>query len=310
MDILFMGTPEFAIASLQVVSAEHNLVGVVTQPDRKRNRGQKIQFSPVKTEALKLAVPIFQPEKVNTDQFREIVTEINPHVIVVVAFGQKIPNWMLELPKHGCINVHSSLLPAYRGAAPIQYAIINGETITGVTTMYLNQGWDEGDILLQAEEPIYPTDTAGTLHDRLALRGARLLGESLRQLEQGTAPRIKQDHQRATFAYKLEKDDGKINWQHSAVRINNLIRGLNPWPVAFTFYQSQLVKVWEATIVDCPISSPGEILEISTQGILVGTSEGGILLKKLQRAGSRIMDAHDLANGIRMETGQHLGVGV
>ena len=171
MQVVFMGTPEFAVPSLEVVANQHQLLAVVTQPDRKRDRGQKVQFSPVKEAALKYNVPIYQPEKVNTQQFRAVMAQYQPEIIVVVAFGQKIPKALLELPVHGCINVHASLLPKYRGAAPIQYAIINGDQVTGITTMYLSEGWDEGDMILQAEEPILATDTAGTLHDRLAQKG-------------------------------------------------------------------------------------------------------------------------------------------
>ncbi|MFY9202438.1 MAG: methionyl-tRNA formyltransferase, partial [Limnochordia bacterium] len=203
MRIIFMGTPEFAVPSLDAAARRHQLLAVVTQPDRRSGRGQKLQFSPVKERALQYQVPIYQPEKVNTPGFLEEMAKYEPDAIIVVAFGHKIPKAMLELPSHGCINVHASLLPKYRGAAPIHHAIMNGERVTGVTTMYLSEGWDEGDLILQAEEPILPTDTAGTLHDRLALKGAALLAETLDLLNAGTAPRVPQDHQQATYAPKL-----------------------------------------------------------------------------------------------------------
>jgi len=307
MRVVFMGTPDFAVPSLEITAKEHELLAVVTQPDRKRDRGQNVKFSPIKDRALAYDVPIYQPEKVSTSEFIALMEQLNPDVIVVVAFGQKIPKALLELPAHGCINVHASLLPQYRGAAPIQYAIINGDQKTGVTTMYLNEGWDEGDMILQAEEPIYPSDTAGTLHDRLAVKGAELLGETLRQIEAGTAPRIPQDHEQATYAYKLEKSDGEIDWNLNAVNIHNLVRGLNPWPTAYTYLGKEMLKLWETEVVSSREYPPGEILEISPQGILVGTPQGGLLLKQVQRQGSRMMAAYDAANGLRMKVGQVLG---
>ena len=307
MRVVFMGTPDFAVPSLEITAKEHELLAVVTQPDRKRDRGQNVKFSPIKDRALAYDVPIYQPEKVSTSEFIALMEQLNPDVIVVVAFGQKIPKALLELPAHGCINVHASLLPQYRGAAPIQYAIINGDQKTGVTTMYLNEGWDEGDMILQAEEPIYPSDTAGTLHDRLAVKGAELLGETLRQIEAGTAPRIPQDHEQATYAYKLEKSDGEIDWNLNAVNIHNLVRGLNPWPTAYTYLGKEMLKLWETEVVGSREYPPGEILEISPQGILVGTPQGGLLLKQVQRQGSRMMAAYDAANGLRMKVGQVLG---
>jgi len=307
MQVVFMGTPEFAVPSLEVVANQHQLLAVVTQPDRKRDRGQKVQFSPVKEAALKYNVPIYQPEKVNTQQFRAVMAQYQPEIIVVVAFGQKIPKALLELPVHGCINVHASLLPKYRGAAPIQYAIINGDQVTGITTMYLSEGWDEGDMILQAEEPILATDTAGTLHDRLAQKGAVLLGETLDLISTGNAPRIPQNHEEATYAYKLSKADGEINWQLPAVKIADLVRGLNPWPTAYTFFNAEKIKVWEASPAGQNQGAPGEILAISPDGILVGTGAGSLLLKKLQRQGARILDAHDVANGLRLSIGQKFG---
>jgi len=304
MRIVFMGTPDFAVPSLQVVAEEHELLAVVTQPDRKRDRGQKVQFSPVKQQALAYGVPIFQPEKINSAKFIGTLTELSPEAIVVVAFGQKIPRKILQLPPYGCINVHASLLPQYRGAAPIQYAIMNGDSITGVTTMYLSEEWDAGDIILQSEETILPTDTGATLHDRLASKGAQLLSETLRQIAAGTAPRIPQDHTAATYAYKLTKEDGNINWHLPAVRIANLVRGLNPWPGAYTYYGDEMIKVWHATAAGNDSNPPGLVLDVSPKGIAVGTPNGVVLLHQLQRQCSRVMNAYDLANGLRLKAGQ------
>ncbi len=307
MRVIFMGTPEFAVPSLEVVAEEHQLLAVVTQPDRKRGRGQQVRYSPVKKEALKYEVPVHQPEKVNTSQFITAMAEYEPDVIVVVAFGQKIAKPLLELPIHGFINVHASLLPKYRGAAPIQYAIINGDHVTGVTTMYLSEGWDEGDMILQAEEPVLPTDTAGTLHDRLAKSGAALLAETLDLIAAGQAPRIPQEHEHATYAYKLTKSDGEIDWRLPAIKIANLVRGLNPWPTAYTFFDAETIKIWEASPAAQGLYLPGEILAISPEGILVGTGNGSLLLKKLQRQGTRVLDAYDVANGLRLRAGQKFG---
>ena len=307
MRVVFMGTPEFAVPSLEVTARDHELLAVVTQPDRRRDRGQSIKFSPVKEKALEYGVPVLQPERVGTKAFLAEMEQLKPDVIVVVAFGHKIPKALLELPQHGCINVHASLLPKYRGAAPIQYAIINGDEVTGVTTMYLSEGWDEGDMILKAEEPIYPTDTAGALHDRLAVKGAELLGETLKQIAAGTAPRIPQDHDQATFAYKLEKSHGEIDWNQDAASIHNLVRGLNPWPTAYTYFESRILKIWETEVIEISGGSPGEILEIAPEGIVVGTGKGGLLLKQVQRQGARIMSAYDAANGMRLQIGQYLG---
>jgi len=304
MRVVFMGTPEFAVPSLEVAFAKHELLAAVTQPDRKRDRGQKVQFSPVKEKALQYNVPVYQPEKVANRRFLEAMVQLKPDVIIVVAFGQKIPKALLELPVYGCINVHASLLPKYRGAAPIQHAIINGDQVTGVTTMYLSEGWDDGDVILQDKEPILPTDTAGTLHDRLARKGAALLDETLSLISAGRAPRVPQDHHQATYAPKLSKSDGAIDWKQPAARIANLVRGLNPWPTAYTFLQSEMIKVWEAEAAGDDESPPGEILAITPEGILVGTGLGTLLLKKLQREGARIHDAYDTANGMRLRVGQ------
>lgn len=312
MRVVFMGTPEFAVPSLQVVGEEHQLLAVVTQPDRKQGRGQRVRFSAIKELALDYNVPIYQPERVGTKSFVKILQDLKPDIIVVVAFGQKITNDILALPIHGCINVHSSLLPKYRGAAPIQYAIINGETVTGVSTMYLSEEWDAGDVILQAEEEISHNDTAGQLHDRLAIKGAQLLGETLKKIQAGVAPRIPQNHAKATYAPKLEKDDGLINWNDSAKNICNLIRGMNPWPVAYFNYNDSVIRVWQGSIIasnnrDEAIEI-GRIIDITDQGIVVGTSEGMVVLEKLQRQGARPVSGRDLANGLRLEIGQNFGV--
>lgn len=308
-----MGTPDFAVPCLKTIYENQVLVAVVTQPDRKSGRGQKIHHSPVKAQALKYSVPVYQPPKVNTDQFYQTLVDLAPDVIVVVAFGQKIPNRILELAPHGCINVHSSLLPKYRGAAPIHRAIVNGDDLTGVTTMHLSEGWDEGDIILQAETEILPTDTAGSLHDRLAGLGAKLLNETLERFENGTAPRIVQDDSKVSYAPKLDKSDGLINWEESAASLGNFVRGMNPWPTAYTYYKDQTIKVWTASEAknfsdNSSDIEPGKILAINQNGIYVGTGDGVLILHELQRQGARVMSGNDLANGLRLKVGKWFGL--
>ena len=237
MRVVFMGTPEFAVPSLDILFKNHTVLAVVTQPDRPKGRGQKLAISPIKERALKEDVPIFQPEKVSDEGFVKELQALQPEVIVVVAFGQKISRKILDIPVYGCINVHSSLLPRYRGAAPINYAIINGDQETGVSTMYLNEEWDAGDIILQEKVAILPTDTAGDLHDRLMVKGAELLNQTLKLISEGKAPRIPQDHSLATYAPKLTKEQGKLDFNLTAEQANFLIRGMNPWPVAYTYYK-------------------------------------------------------------------------
>ena len=308
MRVVFMGTPEFAVPCLQAVAQEHELLAVFTQPDRKQGRGQKVHYSEVKRTALELNVPIYQPERVGKPEFISIIEDLQPEIIVVVAFGQKIPRKILELAKHGCINVHSSLLPKYRGAAPINYAIINGETVTGVSTMYLSSEWDAGDVILQDKELITKTDTAGTLHDRLSVRGASLLVETLKQIEGGTAPRIVQDHSQASFAPKMTKEIGAIDWQRSASEVNNLIRGTNPWPGAYTYYADTLIKVWQSEVDNTPTKAkPGEVVAIEADSLVVATGAGMLSLQQVQRQGSRVMSGRDVANGMRIQVGEILG---
>lgn len=306
MRIIFMGTPEFAVPSLKMVVEEHEVLAVVTQPDRPRGRGQRVSYSPVKEYALTQDFEVLQPKRVGTTEFMDRLETYEADLFVVVAFGQKIPPRLLEMPKFGCINVHSSLLPKYRGAAPINAAIANGESITGVTTMYLSEEWDAGDVILQAEEPIFPEDTAGILHDRLMEKGAKLLGETLRQIEAGQAPRIPQIHEEATFAYKLAKEDAYVDFARPAKDLAYLIRAMNPWPGAYTKILDEDVKIWQARPIE-QTGSPGCILEPpSEQGLLVGCGEGALLLEQLQRPNSKARSGQDFANGLRLSVGDFL----
>ncbi len=245
LSIVFMGTPHFAVPSLQIlIDHSESIVSVVTQPDRPVGRGQKVKLPPIKEIALAHSLPVLQPEKVRDRVFIENLKALSPDLIIVVAFGQILPRSILDIPRFGCINVHASLLPEYRGAAPINWVLINGETATGVTIMLLDEGMDTGDILLQKPLAITPDDTAITLHDRLALAGAQLLGEALDQLQTRRWKQIPQDHTKATYAPALKKDDGCIHWDKSAKEISNQIRGMNPWPGCFTFYRGKLLKIF------------------------------------------------------------------
>jgi methionyl-tRNA formyltransferase len=307
MRILFMGTPEFAVPSLRALVGEHEVLGVVTQPDRRAGRGQRVVFSPVKEVALEYGLPVFQPEKVSDPQVMAELEALGADLFVVVAFGQKIPDRLLAAPTYGCVNVHSSLLPKYRGAAPINAAILHGDDVTGVTTMYLGSGWDDGDIILQAEEPILPRETAGTLHDRLMVKGAELLLETVRQIAQGSAPRIPQDHSKASYAFKLKKEAAQVDFGRTAQKLDRLVRAMNPWPVAWAQIRGETVRIWEAEPAEeGQKGQPGEILSLSEQGLLVACGSGALFLRSMQRPGGKVLSGLDFANGLRLRVGEIL----
>ncbi len=305
MRIVFMGTPEFAVPSLKAVAAEYEVAAVVTQPDRRRGRGQRYSYSPVKTWAVKRGLPVLQPPLIRSTEAVEQLEELGADLFVVVAFGQIIPPRLLKAPKLGCINVHASLLPKFRGAAPINAAITSGEAFTGVTTMYMASELDAGDIILQAKEPIRPDDTAGALHDRLMLLGAELLQETLRQVRAGTAPRIAQLHARATFAPKLIREDAFLDFNRPAAELERLVRGMNPWPGAHTVIKGENCKIWRAKMRP-EMDVPGRILAIDDEGLLVGCGHGSILLMELQRPNAKPVSGLDFANGFRLAVGGRL----
>lgn len=310
MDIIFMGTPDFAVPSLEQLhkSKEIEVKAVVTQPDRPRGRGQKLQPSPVKRKALKLGLKVFQEKDVNQVEFIEELKRLNPDAVVVVAFGQKLGRELLNLTRFGCINLHASLLPEYRGASPIHQAIIDGRNESGVTTMFMDEGWDTGDIIYQKKVEIKRTDTVGTLHDRLAVVGAELLVKTILDIEKGIAPRIKQDEGLATYASKIDKETGRINWNNTAEDIFNLVRGVNPWPGAFTTHRGKLLKVWwviplKATKAEN--AEPGEIVATGEEeGLVVKTGQGLVKIEKLQLAGRRKMSVKDFLRGYNIEKGE------
>lgn len=302
LKILFMGTPEFAAESLQaLLTAGYPVVGVVTQPDRPVGRGGKVHFSPVKELALKHDLPLFQPKRVRRP---EVITELKAlgaDLTVVVAFGQILSSEALRISPLGSINVHGSLLPRWRGAAPIQRAIMAGDAETGVTTMWMDEGMDTGDMCLKAATPITAADTFGALHDRLAQIGADLLAGTVRQVEAGTAPRTPQPAEGVTYASKIERADERIDWSRPAAQLVNQIRGLNPWPVAYTEGPKGILKVWEASVYtgDAPEgAAPGTVVAlVKRQGFVVATGDGHLLVQAVQPPGKGRMDAQSYVNG-------------
>jgi len=312
MKIVFMGTPEFAVPSLLKLNNDQEIEveAVVTQPDRKSGRGQKVHYSDIKEKALENDLEVMQSKNVNQKEFLDKLAEIEPDFIVVVAFGQKLSPELLEIPKYGCINLHASLLPEYRGSSPIHKAIIDGKKVTGNTTMYMDEGWDDGDIIYQQEIEIAEDDTVGVLHDKLAKAGAELLIKTLKDIEAGQAPRIKQDDSKATFAYKIDKSLGEIDWEQSAQEIHNLIRGVNPWPGAYTFLNEERLKLWQSSVskLENTDFEPGTIVKANIKdGILVQTGDGILAIEKLQLPGSKKIEAEDFLNGYQLSSEEKLG---
>jgi len=303
--VVFMGTPAFAVPSLSAVAGSETVTLVVTNPDRPSGRGQALSIPPVKAEALRLGVPVFQPEKAkHPDSVTRIAAE-NPDLIVVVAYGHILPKSILDIPPLGCWNVHASLLPKYRGAAPINWAVARGERVTGVTIMKMDVGMDTGPMLLVRETPISGDDTAGTLFDRLSRLGAEALSEALRRLHEGTISETPQDDRLATHAPMLTKEHGRIDWSRPAVEVRNLVRGMTPWPSAFTTHAGKALKILSATVCEGR-GEPGEILEIGRDGIVVACGEGALALGRVQPEGGREMSSREYAQGRRMAKGERL----
>jgi methionyl-tRNA formyltransferase len=309
MKLVFCGTPLFAVPTLErLAAAGYELQLVVTQPDRPQGRGMELTAPPVKQSALKLGLPIAQPEKIKkNEEFRAQLTALQPDAIIVVGYGRIIPPWMLTLPRFGNINVHASLLPKYRGAAPIQWAIAQGETVSGVTTMHLNEGLDTGDILLQKELPIQPEDTSLTYAPPLAELGADLLVETLRGLEAQTITPIPQDHSQATLAPILEKEDGLIDFNRTAAEIHNRLRGFQPWPGAYTHFRGKNLKFISAKPDDTPSNlAPGE-LRIGDEKLFVGCGQRSVLqLLQIQPEGKKALTAREFINGYHPAAGERL----
>jgi len=308
MNIIFMGTPDFAVPTLEgLINSNHKIIAVFTQPDRPKGRGREVVPSPVKVKADANNIPVLQPEKVKEPDFIKKISEYNPDCIVVVAFGQILPKDILNLPRYGCINLHASLLPKYRGAAPINWALIKGETKTGVTSMFMEEGMDTGDILIQREIEIKEDDNAGTLHDKLSQIGNNVILETLDKLERGIIKRIKQDSSVATYASKIKKEDCIIDWNAGAEDIVNKIRGLTPLPGAYTLYNGKRLKITNADYKKQEARGKnGEVFEVNRNGIKVTCRDGIVIIKSLQPEGKRVMSTGEFISGHSIKTGEIL----
>jgi methionyl-tRNA formyltransferase len=305
MKIVFMGTPEFALPTLKAIhNSSHSILSVITQPDKPKGRGQKLIVSPIKQYALDFNLSTLQPKTVNNPEFIELLKENRPDVIIVVAFGQILSETFLKIPKRFCINLHSSLLPKYRGAAPIHRSILNGDTRSGVTSMIMDKGMDTGDILLMKETPIDLNDNAQTLHDTLSEMGGALVLETLKRLEDDTLLPTPQDHNNATYAPKLKKEEGLIKWQQPAASIWNQVRGLTPWPGTYTLLNNKRLKILNAQILQgTPDDIPGQIARVSDVGIEVGTGQDRLVITELQPEGKKSMSAKSFMAGNKIERG-------
>ena len=318
MRILFMGTPDFSVPCLTCLyEAGHTILGAVTQPDKPRGRGGAVSCTPVKEEALRLGLPVYQPRRVRNEEFLKTVREMAPDVIVVIAFGQILPQALLDIPRYGCINVHASLLPRYRGAAPIQWAVIDGEQETGITVMQMDAGLDTGDMLKRQAIPIAPDETGGSLFEKLKMAGGPLLLETLREVEAGTIKAVPQTGE-SCYASMLDKAMGDVDWNQSAERIERWIRGLNPWPSAYTSWKERTLKLWRAEVLPERMESgeekpaaadkkaaPGTVLSL-TDGIEVQTGSGILRIRELQLEGKKRMDAEAFLRGAHMAVGDVL----
>ena len=295
---IFMGTPEFAVPCLARLAEISEVVGVVTQPDKKRGRGQKVAPSPVKVFADAHGLPVYQPQRIREEEFIAKLARLASELIVVVAFGQILPQRILDIPPLGCINVHASLLPRYRGAAPMQRCLMAGETVTGVTTMFMDAGLDTGDILLRKEVPIDTDMTLETLHDTLSDIGAELLENTITALTEGSLTRTKQDNSVSCYADMLTKETGKIDWQKSAVELHNLVRALDSWPGAYAQIEGTTYKIWRTRVLGGkPEGVPGEIIRRTEDGLVVATGAGAIEILELQAPGKKRMAAADYLRG-------------
>jgi len=308
MRVLFWGTPDFAVKSLKaLIESNHQVVGVVTQPDKPKGRGQKIQPTPVKEEALKHNIPVFQPEKIkNNQEFLETIKKLNPDISVVIAYGKILPEEIINIPKHKTINVHASLLPEYRGAAPIQRAIMEGKDKTGVCIMEIIKELDAGDVYACREIVITENDDIIRLHDKLAEEGAKLLIEVLDKIEKGEINKKPQNHEKATYAKPIEKSEGKIDFSRSAKEIFNQIRALKVWPKAYANFRDEEVKILDAKIVECNVNAlPGEIIKADEkEGIVVRTGNGCLLLKLIQFPNSKPITTQDAIRGYKIKVGE------
>ena len=319
MRIVFMGTPDFSVPALKaLVEAGHQVIAVVTQPDKPKGRGKEVQMTPVKIQAMEYGIPVYQPAKVREASFVEVLQGMEADVYVVIAFGQLLPKAVLELPKYGCINIHASLLPKYRGAAPIQWCVIDGERETGITTMMMDVGLDTGDMLEKTVIPIEEKETGGSLHDKLSLAGGALILSTLKKLEEGTLVRTPQTDEGTCYAKMLTKSLGDIDWNQSAVSIERLIRGLNPWPSAYTLWNGKTIKIWSADVTTgreaaaflsesgLPSETgitPGTVVCSDKHSLVVCTGDGLLSVRELQMEGKKRMDTPAFLRGYPIPEG-------
>ncbi len=312
MRIIYMGTPEIAATILErLLETPHEVVMVVTQPDRPKGRGGKMTCSPVKALAVERGIPVFQPERLRNPENVRVLEEAAPDMIVVAAFGQLLPKSVLDMPKYGCINVHASLLPAYRGAAPIQWAILNGESETGVTIMYMNEGLDTGDILLRKSVEIAADETGGSLHDKLAILGGEALMEAIPKIIDGTLLPIPQGETTTEYAKQLDKKMGNLDFTWPAAKLERYVRGLNPWPSAYTSYQGLNLKIWWAQAVEAQVQGqyePGQVVCVTKDYFDVQTGDGVLRILELQPEGKRRMTTDAFLCGKEVTVGTSLGV--
>lgn len=322
MRIVYMGTPEFAAVALDAIVKEHEVVAVITQPDKPQGRNRKLVPTPVKVKAQSYDIPVYQPQKVREEESVQMIRDYHPDVIVVAAYGQILPESILNIPPYGCINIHASLLPKYRGAAPIERAIIDGEVMTGVTTMYMEKGLDTGDMIEKVEVPITDEDTGASLHDKLAEAGAALILTTLAKLEAGTATRTKQDDAQSCYASMLTKELGRMDFARPAVELERLIRGLNPWPCAYTTIDGKNVKLYKAEVISLDAQmrqtlqekseqtltfAPGEIVEVTKKYFVIACGEGALRVRNLQPEGKKAMDTAAYLNGNPLKPGMRAG---
>lgn len=307
MKILFMGTPGFAVPCLEsLIKAGHNICGVFTQPDKPKGRGHKLTAPPVKEVAIKNNIEVFQPDKIRNAETLSIIKGLEPEIIVVVAYGKILPKEIIDYPKYGCVNVHASLLPKYRGAAPIQWSIINGEKTTGVTTMYMNEGLDTGDMLLKSSTIINDDETSGDLHDRLSFIGADLILKTLNEISKGTIKRKKQNDDEASYSPMLDKSLCNIDWNKAAINIHNLVRGLNPWPTASTILNGNILKIHKTKVSNIKGGSPGEIISLNPF-VVSCSGDTSLEILELQLLGKKRMSSEEFLRGHKIKIYEKLG---
>ncbi|MDD6716274.1 MAG: methionyl-tRNA formyltransferase [Firmicutes bacterium] len=309
MRIVFMGTPDFAVPALRALAdSRHEVTLVVTQPDKPKGRSGKLSMSAVKSCAVSTGIPVFQPARVKKTDAVERIRLEQPDVIVVAAYGQILSGELLNIPRYGCLNIHGSLLPKYRGAAPVQWAVINGEEKSGLTIMQMDKGLDTGDILLQEETVLQPEETAGSLYDRLSAMGGPLILKTLDLLEEGTLTRRPQPAEGSSYAKMLRKEDGLIDFEKPASETCRLVRGLNPWPSAYTYYEGRMLKIWRASAVASSSgAAPGTVSAVTKDEIRIACGDGELALHEIQMEGKKRMQVHDFLLGTHVREGEMLG---